>query len=671
MKILLLPAIALMNRFSFASKFSFICVLFFVPMLVTGVYLVRDAYQQYHATENALSSLVQLKQSLLIRRDLESLNDLARLNAVLGQSDQGVQLEQQITSHMQTLNAGFERLNLAAADDLKVQETLSDMQRLLAQAQNQSSLQNQAALIEQLLGSSHVLIKVITSQAGLRQDPQRQVRELSELISNITPIITEVLSQGRALGASALGQGFLNSASSDQLDTLLELLDKLQTEYELNLQQALADYATGELSALAQQSRDSLKQSVALLEEHVVMADTLEAPWSGFYQQLSEQIQKTYAFNDALLAELDQLLQGRLADKRLHMALLISALILVLGLIGYFYGGFYYSTRSTLRGLGRAMDKVAAGDMTVSLSVHSRDELGQLASAFNQTVVRIHQLIERVGQSVTRVNEQATAVAQVSAQSYQAVDQQREQIEHVASAMNEMSATAQDVARSASGALTSAQQISSETASGREQVNVQVGNIEQLAAQISQSVQVVNQLAADSAAISGVLVVIKAVAEQTNLLALNAAIEAARAGEQGRGFAVVADEVRNLAKRTQSSTAEIEAMIDRVQGGVAAAVKTMNSSHELAGVSVTQTQQVQQALENIVAAAGMVMDQNQQIAAAAEQQTVVAHEIDQNIVQISLAGEQSAQGAAKAEQASRELSEQVVHLQDLIGAFRV
>ncbi|WP_442964758.1 methyl-accepting chemotaxis protein [Pseudomonas sp. GOM7] len=234
-----------------------------------------------------------------------------------------------------------------------------------------------------------------------------------------------------------------------------------------------------------------------------------------------------------------------------------------------------------------------------------------------------------------------------------------------------MSATAQEVARSAAAAVGSAQSVNQESVSGRALVEAQVGNIQRLADEIEQAVQVINQLASDSASISQVLDVIKSIAEQTNLLALNAAIEAARAGEQGRGFAVVADEVRNLAKRTQQSTAEIEGMIGKLQSGVGAAVKAMSTSHDKAESTVNESGKVQQALENILGAVGMIVDQNQQIAAAAEQQTAVAHDIDENIVRINQVGERTADGASQTEQASHELSSLVSRLRQLIGAFRV
>jgi methyl-accepting chemotaxis protein len=317
------------------------------------------------------------------------------------------------------------------------------------------------------------------------------------------------------------------------------------------------------------------------------------------------------------------------------------------------------------------MDKVADGDMTVRYQVVSRDELGELGQVFNATVARIRELIERVGHTVGEVERQAGQVEQVSGQSNQTVGEQRAQIEQVATAMNEMAATAQAVATSAEAAVGSAQSVNEETASGRALVVAQVGGIERLAAELQQSVEVINRLADDSAAISKVLDVIKGIAEQTNLLALNAAIEAARAGEQGRGFAVVADEVRSLARRTQQSTEEIEEMIARLQSGVGAAVRTMHASHALADDTVSQSAQVEQALENILGAVGLIVDQNQQIAAAAEQQTAVTHDIDRNIVSINEAGQRTAEGAGQTEQASREMSQLVGQLRELIAAFRV
>ncbi|MES2081577.1 MAG: methyl-accepting chemotaxis protein [Pseudomonadota bacterium] len=676
MKSLLYPAVALMNRLSFGMKFSLISVLFLLPMLATNYYLVRDSWREYQGTRVELQSLDLLGSSLALRRELETLNNQVQINATLGQSGKAADLEARISALEASVVERLQGLHAIATQPEHVAVFDSKRDELIAAfkaQQQETSLLNKAALIGKLLNQAQMFSQIIASQAGLNRDPQSDLRQLSDLVTTVTPQVTQVLGEGRAMGAYSLGQGFINSSSSTRFDELLQQLEKLHGEYGLKLQDALgaSKAAHAALEVSAQASQASLKQGSEFFEEQVVMAETLDAPWQGFYDGVSQLMAKTYQLDDATLAFLGQQLQQRLAQNRLHMVLLVTALATVFALIFYLYAGFFVSTRTTLRRLGAMMDKVAAGDMTVTFVAQSRDELGDLGQVFNGTVAKIHDLIERVGHTVSQVELQAGQVQAVSAQSNQAVSGQRSQIEQVATAMNQMSATAQEVARSAAAAVSSAQSVNDETVSGRALVQSQQGGIARLAAEIDESVRVINQLAADSQSISSVLEVIKSIAEQTNLLALNAAIEAARAGDQGRGFAVVADEVRTLARRTQHSTEEIEQMISRLHSGVGAAVKAMGSSHEMANGTVGQSEKVQQALENILGAVGMIVDQNQQIAAAVEQQTAVAHDIDQNIVEINRAGEHAAQGAQHTEAASRQLAIQVVELKQLIGAFRV
>jgi methyl-accepting chemotaxis protein len=675
-KSLLYPAVSLMNRLSFGMKFSLISVLFLVPMLVTNFYLVRDSYREFQGTRVELQSLDLLGSSLTLRRDLETLNNLVQVDVILGQSGKAGNLEAQISSLEQTVLSRLQSLQ-AMTDDpaqIKVFDGKRDEMISAFKAQQaENSLQSKSGMIGKLLGNAQIFSQIIASQAGLSRDNQGDIRQLSELVTNITPAVTQTLGEGRAIGSYSLGQGFLNSSSSTRFDELLAQIEKLQAEYALKLADALdsSKAARADLSTQADNSKTSLKQASELFEEKVVVAETLDTPWQAFYDQVTGLMDKTYELNDVTLKFLDTQLQQRLAQNRTHMVLQAVALSVVFVLIFYLYGGFYASTRTTLKRLGAMMDKVAAGDMTVNFVAHSRDELGELGEVFNGTVRKIHDLIERVGHTVSEVERQAGQVENVSAQSNQAVAGQRTQIEQVATAMNQMSATSLEVARSAAAAVSSAHSVNDETISGRGLVESQQGSIAALASEIDQSVRVINQLASDSQSISRVLEVIKSIAEQTNLLALNAAIEAARAGEQGRGFAVVADEVRTLAKRTQQSTEEIEQMIAKLHGGVGAAVKAMGVSHQMAGGTVGQSEKVQQALENILGAVGMIVDQNQQIAAAVEQQTAVAHDIDQNIVEINRAGERTAQGAHQTEDASRALSVQVVELKQLISAFRV
>ena len=675
MKTVLYPAIALMNRLNFGMKFSLISILFFLPMAVTNYYLVSDSYDQYVRTNTELESLGLLGSALKIRRDLEEANDLALISRMLGESNsaeadaRGGKLEQSLIEQIGALQPVSQDAQQVEEFNAQRDELLNAMRAIKAEVAP-TSKRTQG---EELLAKVQLFIKAVASDSGLSQDDRRDVRQMVDLVLNVTPQITAVLSTGRSVGAYSLGVGFLDSGASVKLEDALLLMEKLHAEYGLKIKETLgasagAQRALGERTAASQ---ETLKELPKVFEDKVILAESLKGSWQEFFADISAEMEKTYQVNDATLVFLQDELSARLQQKGSQTILLVVALVVVFLSIVYLYGGFYVSTRTSLKSLGLVMDKVAAGDMTVSYKVESRDELGELGDVFNDTVVKIHDLIERVGLTVIEVERQADRVEVVSGESNQAVAGQRSQIEQVATAMNEMSATAQEVARSAAAAVGSAQSVNDETVSGRELVDFQVGSIQKLASGIDQSVAVINQLAADSASISRVLEVIKGIAEQTNLLALNAAIEAARAGEQGRGFAVVADEVRTLAKRTQQSTEEIEQMISKLQGGVAATVKAMSGSHKMADDTVSQSAKVQQALENILGAVGMIVDQNQQIAAAAEQQTAVAHDIDQNIVAINEAGERTAEGSNQTEQASRELSDHVSRLKQLISAFRV
>ena len=676
MRILLYPAIKLMNRLSFAMKFSLISALFFLPMLVTSFYLVRDSYKDFVHTQAEVDGLQLLDKSLKATVQLEDWHDLLQINAVIGQGGATDDLEQRIERLQQHISSQWQSLQLLQGDEEQRADFLVKRDQLLQRltaVRGEASLHSSAVLASELLASGVLFNRFIASQTGLSQDSQLDVRQLVALITEVTPEVTQRLGEGRSVASLSMARGYLDSTNSNRLDDLQLGLEKLSAEYDMKLKEALSGSETAfqMLNTSAVESRATLLDALRLFEDEVIMADSLDKPWHELYQNTSDLINKTHLLNSQTVRYLDELLGERLVTYRLQMVLLISALAAVFLLIGYLYSAFYVSTLASLRSLGRVMDKVAAGDLTAHFTVQSRDELGELGCAFNQTVQRIHGLLGQVNNTVVDVEGQAARVERVSAQSSQAVDQQRAQIEQVATAMNEMSVTSQEVANSAAAAVSNAQSVNDETVTGRARVEQQVSNIQKLAEEIDSSVLVINQLAANSKSIGQVLAVIKSIAEQTNLLALNAAIEAARAGEQGRGFAVVADEVRNLARRTQQSTAEIEQMIGQLHSGVSSAVQAMSSSHVMADETVAQSADVQSALENILAAVGVIVDQIQQIAAAAEQQTAVAHDIDQNIVQINQTGELTAQGADETAQASQDMSVQVDQLKTLISTFKM
>ncbi|OMG62482.1 methyl-accepting chemotaxis protein [Stutzerimonas balearica] len=315
-------------------------------------------------------------------------------------------------------------------------------------------------------------------------------------------------------------------------------------------------------------------------------------------------------------------------------------------------------------------ERVAAGDLSHSQASARRDEVGQLQNAMHRMNESLRNLIGRIGGGVSQIAAAAEQLSAVTAQTSAGVQTQREETDQVATAMNEMAATVQEVARNAEQASLAARQADQQARQGDRVVRDAIGQIGTLSSEVEHSAQAIEALDEQSGRIGSVLEVIRAVAEQTNLLALNAAIEAARAGEQGRGFAVVADEVRALARRTHDSTEEIEGLIGSLQQVAGQAVEQMQTSRDLTQRTVALANEAGTALGRITDSVSTIEQMNQQIAAAAEQQSSVAENISESVTRVRDIGEQSASGSEQTASASAELARLGIELQELVRQFR-
>jgi len=325
-----------------------------------------------------------------------------------------------------------------------------------------------------------------------------------------------------------------------------------------------------------------------------------------------------------------------------------------------------------LREVVNRAKNIAAGDLTGSaLKLKGKDELSELTDAINGMNSNLQSIVLQISGSAQQMGGAAEELSTITVQTTQGIQEQRSQTDQLATAMNEMAATVQEVARHAVDAASAASTANDESTNGRQVVNDAVNTIDILASAISQAAEAIARVEADSDRIGTVLDVIRGIAEQTNLLALNAAIEAARAGEQGRGFAVVADEVRTLAGRTQESTQEIQQMIESLQAGSKEAVQLMEQSREQTRSGVEQTAKAGDALMAIADAVERINDMNTQIASAAEEQSAVAEEINRNVVTISQVADETAQGAEQTARGSEDLSGLAIELQQVVARFKV
>ncbi|RMT83318.1 methyl-accepting chemotaxis protein [Pseudomonas viridiflava] len=315
--------------------------------------------------------------------------------------------------------------------------------------------------------------------------------------------------------------------------------------------------------------------------------------------------------------------------------------------------------------------RIAGGDLTQSIVSLHRDEAGLMLSALGDMQTSLKSTIGQISSAADQLASAAEELNVVTEESSRGLTRQNDEIQLAATAVTEMTAAVEEVARNAISTSDASKLTSTEAATGRDQAREAVDAINTVSTEISSSTAMVEELAGRVREIGKVLDVIRGIAEQTNLLALNAAIEAARAGEQGRGFAVVADEVRALAARTQASTGEIETMISSVQTSADQAVRAMGNSRTLASSTQSLAQATGQSLERIAQSIAEINDRNMLIATASEEQSHVAREVDRNLINIQDLSTQTAAGANQTSASSQELSRLAISFNNLVGKFKV
>ena len=446
--------------------------------------------------------------------------------------------------------------------------------------------------------------------------------------------------------------------ASDTLELYAQGVDQaLQT---LDRAQAAVAALAVDSSALDSALADYRTQTTRLKEAQVTVEKT--------QNQLEQWLDQLLTQSDRLGEEQTEQRDKEAALARLLMLYVTGAALLLGALAAWLIAG---QIVAPLRQALATANRIAEGDLSHDVQTSRRDELGQLQRSIGQMTVNLRALIGGINDSARQIASAAEQLSAVTEQTRAGVNGQKQETEQVATAMNEMLATSQEVARHAEQASIAATEADQQAGLGDQVVGEAITHIEHLAAEMNRTSQAMQGLQQESQKIGSVLEVIKSVSEQTNLLALNAAIEAARAGEAGRGFAVVADEVRSLAQRTQQSAEEIEGLIGGLQRGTQQAADIMDNSLSLTDNSVELTRRAGQALTNITRTVSVIQEMNPQIAAAAEEQSAVAEEINRSVLKVKEASEQTSAASEQTAAASTELARLGTDLQRSVGKFKV
>ncbi|ATY80521.1 methyl-accepting chemotaxis protein [Aeromonas veronii] len=666
MKWIFNPAIRLGNQLSFKYKFLLWSCLMLLPLAYSMTNLLGRLQDDNVQANRELAGVVNLtpvpaiEQALLTHRNL-------------------------VTRHAYEVDpVGDDQVKAAAqAVDQSLQafaDTRQNNPSFEVIQQGWAALQSEAGKLEveqsnlrhdKLLTEVRHLYKHITAASSLIQDPALGTYYMVILASERLPQLRDLLAQVRDRAATIADFGLfqaegysglrfrldLISATLQELEADLILLYQIEPAYRAELGQQ-----TDALIQLVRQGVETMENK--MMKDQLVQLSTKEVQALG--DKMDEAIT---ALAGQVRQRLEADLHQRLAANQRHFWWVTAPLTASLLLYLYLMIGAYLSLRETV---GRVRDiaaRVNAQDLSQHIEIVGQDELAAISRDYNVTLETLRTLMLRVRENGVTVVESATEIEARTCRSQEVIADQQGETHQVATAIKELAATSQDMAGNALQAARMTQEAQNVVGQGEDVVERTIKAIDHINREVLRTADTIGQLEQQCSQIGGVISVIRGIAEQTNLLALNAAIEAARAGEQGRGFAVVADEVRSLANRTQGATVEIQQMIEQLQSGARASVTAMSAASHEAQEGVGLAQEAKQAFGAITEKVDRMVDTNAIIANAIEQQGAVVNEIERNVVRISDGSDEALQVANAARDAARQIHQLTEQLRAMVQSF--
>lgn len=625
-----LPAVAIANRMSFTAKLLSVVLIFLLPYLLVLTLGLQESRQQIHRVDWQMQGLGLVMELKPLALDVaKHRGNMAQFLAGAADRESSILgLESKIDGDLANLYKKSKSLTY----NPEVLEQLASQWQQLKLSNTRSAIasknfQNHSDLV------AHVqkAIAWVADDFELVVQVSAKDHYLESLVTISMPQMVEELGQLRGKGASTLTDKVVTPNERVVLGSMAAAVDRFNSAVAQDMELLFEDpLVQGALKNANLDAHNALNEFFDITNKQILLADDITISGNNYFETGTKAIDAVTAL-DAQMTQVFFASIKKLHDehsRRDFWMITFAVVVTALGL--YLAVGILTSLNQSAKGLQDVATKLRDGDFSVKVEASSEDTLGDASKSLGGMVNSVAGLIHTIQQSAHEVNDLSVKLQTVADASKHELDQQNLQTQQSASAATEMAATVREVARSCSHVTEATEVARGSALEGRAKVNEAIVKINTLGADVERAKDIISQLQTDVTDIGAVLEVIRSIAEQTNLLALNAAIEAARAGEQGRGFAVVADEVRSLAKRTQDSTAEIRAVIETLQTRAETAVTIIHQSFTGAQDSVSSAAAAGQSLERIVVGVEQLRDLNTQIAAAAEQQAAVAEQMSLN-----------------------------------------
>ncbi len=670
---LLKPAVALMSQLSYPRKMIIISVLFMVPLIVVSSLLMGELGAKIESTEKEQRGLEYIKTVRQVYQHFPQHRGMtnAYLNGASAFKEKILAKREAIKSDIAAIDEIDSRYGAEFGTGELWASIKSDWGKL-----EQSAFDGPAGDVfgrhTALIADVYALFEQVSNQSGLVLDPNINTSFIMDAIVYRVPMVTENLGQSRGMGSGVAARGSVTLQQRVKLGMMLANIESNFHSVEASMKIAFLENEglEGELDSMVAGAKASTASFAGMVKAEILESEFINVDSGAVFAAGTEAIKASYKLYDAMVPALDSLFSDRAAKLASTRNTLLFIIVLSIILVVYLFLGFYSAVINAIRALDRSVAKIAEGDLTVVVDSGTKDELSNIADALNGMVSYLRGTVSRLGEHSSLLASASTELSATTEQSKSGALNQQSQTEQIATAMNQMSITIRDIATNAETVSSDAHRADHEATTGGEVIRKTIVAIENLAAEVGSSATVINELEKNSNDIGSVLDVIRSIADQTNLLALNAAIEAARAGEHGRGFAVVADEVRTLAGRTQESTAQIQEMVESLQGHTKQAVDVMGSNKHHAEEMAGQASDASTSIDRIVDTVGHIMDMTTQVASASEEQSMVAKEIDANILQVSDVAQSSVAASGEIAIASEELARLATELQGEVAHFK-
>jgi methyl-accepting chemotaxis protein len=665
---------SLMNNLSYSKKMILISFVFIMPLLVSVAIILYKTNELITQTVTEQEGLDYIKHVRQLYQNLPQHRGMT--NAFRNGKRE---FEPKIMAKREAIVADLAAIDLI---EEKYQNKFKTKALWTEIKQDWKALKDKAFKAEpsfvfsehsRLIAKVHSLMEKVSITSKLNLDPETTAHFIINSLVYKLPTVTEYMGQARGFGSGVVASGYLTTDKQIKLGSLLSRINTASEDVEHDLLIAFEEspQLQVQLESLMTARVAAMDNFMAIAEDEVLTGNLTIVDSTGFFNLGTEAIKANYKIYDALVPVLNDLLENRASQLRSTQLKIIIVMVTALILASLMFISFYRSIVTSIKTLKTLTFQVAGGDLTSQASSNTNDEINEIFEALNSMTSMLNSSMGQVQSSSFSLSESAEQLSKSTDQVAQNIAGQQSQTEHIAASMTEMSATVRDIAQNAELLALEVSNADHETQTGSKIISSTINAINSLADGVGTASTAVASLETSSKEIGSILNVIKEVAEQTNLLALNAAIEAARAGEHGRGFAVVADEVRSLANRTQQSAEQIQQMVNTLQQNTREATTVMSREKQKAEEVSVHTQEATASIQKIVESMNKIGDMSTQVATAAEEQGAVSEEISRNVSTVADFSHSNMSTTKQVSEASAHLAKLAVDLEHIVRLFKV